>query len=79
MFKQIKMVINGFKNPNVIGKDVFLMALELKTNIFTMHRYSTHVSRNNALKSCQSDEDSQTCGNLIMMDGWEIKKDYPWL
>ena len=55
------------------------MALELKTNIFTMHRYSTHVSRNNALKSCQSDEDSQTCGNLIMMDGWEIKKDYPWL
>lgn len=71
--------VNGFKNPNVIGKDVFLMALELKTNIFTMHRYSTHVSRNNALKSCQSDEDSQTCGNLIMMDGWEIKKDYPWL
>ena len=70
--------VNGFKRPNTSGKDVFIMALDLTRNSFTMHNYGDGT-REKYLRNCKTDIDSQICGYLIMMDGWEIKDDYPWL
>ena len=68
---------NGFKGPNTLGKDVFYITLELTSNKFTMHNYG-NSSRNSYLRYCSGNSDAQVCGYLIMLDGWEIKEDYPW-
>lgn len=70
--------VNGFNRPNVNGKDVFIMDLELQNNIFTMHRFD-NTERDQVFRTCKTDDGSQICGYLIMIDGWEIKEDYPWL
>ena len=36
-------------------------------------------NRDTLLRYCGGDQNgAQTCGALIEIDGWEIKKDYPW-
>lgn len=73
-----KVDINGLKKPNTNGKDVFIMALDLINNKFSMHNYSAVTSRSRYVNQCATDDGSQVCGQLIIMDGWQIKNDYPW-
>ena len=35
------------------------------------------INSDNA-RACNKDKDGVWCAALIMLDGWEIKKDYPW-
>ena len=75
--------INGFNSPNIIGKDVFLMILDVRENKFGFYQYPSYTSRNQYLRACRGevgdDDVYNLCGQLILFDGWEIKDDYPWL
>ena len=70
--------INGFEKPNTLGKDVFYMTFDLRKKVFGFHNYGI-MTRQRYLDSCKSDGNTQVCGYLIFLDGWEIKEDYPWL
>ena len=75
--------VNGFNSPNIIGKDVFLMTLDVRANKFGFYQYPSYTSRNQYLRACRgevaADDVYNLCGQLIFLDGWEIKDDYPWL
>ena len=68
--------INGSRGTNLIGKEFFLMYLDLKNNKFNM--FGVGFDRTRLLETCATDLESQFCGALIQADGWEIKDDYPW-
>ena len=73
--------INGKKNPNTVGKDIFLFTLvtdpEITSNRFRL--YGCKYPRTTVLERCRSAEGGgRYCGCLMMMDGWEIRDDYPW-
>ena len=72
-----KVDINGFQKPNTVGKDVFNMTFDVRKKVFGFHNYGSST-RQSYLDKCKTDEDSQICGYLIFLDGWEIKDDYPW-
>ena len=70
--------INGLKNPNTVGKDIFVFMLNTKTSEFNFYRYN-NIDRASVLASCQRrDLESRLCGMLILIDGWKISDDYPW-
>ena len=66
---------NAFDGPNMQGKDSFLTKFDLNKRVFEFHNYG-QGSRTQYLNNCKAD--SQICGYLIYLDGWEIKDDYPW-
>ena len=70
--------INGLKNPNTIGKDIFVFMLNTKTSKFSFYKYADR-GREYYLNLCQKrDGNSRHCGMLILIDGWKISDDYPW-
>lgn len=74
--------INGKTKPNVLGRDLFLFVLSPHdSRILLPYGYAN--SRDSLLNSCKPNasapmRNNLLCTALIMMDGWEIKKDYPW-
>ena len=85
--------INGKKNPNILGKDTFVFihgnSNFPKIGFFPYSSYTEILSRNDVITGtsliggCSKDDASRyyssyTCAQLIMMDGWQIKDDYPW-
>ena len=66
--------LNGAKRPNAIGKDVFLF----KIYNDKVTDFCNGYSENDINSSCNKTGDGQCCSTKIMMDGWEIKNDYPW-
>lgn len=86
--------INGFSNPNVIGKDFFAFNIifDNKNNMFAPKitpyganntsdmPFGTWKRENTKTGSyaCSKSGRGQFCAALIMIDEWEIKKDYPW-
>ncbi len=83
---------NGDKRPNEAGRDRFYFVINLTdnyrkancgnenkvfcTNVIVYSSYN-HIfsSRQNALNGCKNSP--VLCSSLLMLDGWEIKKDYP--
>lgn len=66
---------NGQKGPNIVGRDTFFANFNSKG--FYMKGHGN--KRDTLLRYCGEDRSgAQTCGALIEIDGWEIKKDYPW-
>ena len=70
--------INGLQKPNTIGKDLFVMMYKTSNAKFGFYTYgySRDFIREQYCNGT-SIEDRQ-CGQLIFLDGWEIKDDYPW-
>ena len=69
--------INGLRGANTVGKDIFMFYVESLTGKFDFyHNYLKSNTRQDVYNRCKSA--SNTCGRLILMDGWEIKEDYPW-
>ena len=66
--------LNGPQKPNIIGKDVFLFKIINGQITSFCHNYS----QANINSSCQRNGNCHCCTTKIMMDGWEIKDDYPW-
>lgn len=77
--------INGKKNPNVLGKDVFYYSYFIfLTNpvLSGLVPYGCEGkpqnSRNGLKERCKKDSDGSYCAGLIWKDGWTIADDYPW-
>lgn len=69
--------LNGAKRPNRWGRDLFSFFLSSSSGKFSFYRYTDQTNRASALNMC-SNVRGDYCGMLIMLDGWQIKDDYPW-
>lgn len=72
--------VNGLQMPNEAGKDIFAFRIGLtdgKFGFYASHDGSKNYNRAVELQRCKNN--SYTCGQLIMLDNWEMAKDYPWL
>ncbi len=73
--------INGDKNPNEGGRDVFAFYLckEGSSEFPKLYAYGNNYNRDReTLKSlCLSNTFHQSCTGLLEYDGWEFKDDYP--
>ena len=77
--------VNGFKKPNILGRDLFSFVITPSTGV-TVNFGVNKISREEALsdklhmcsKSKSAGNSGYACTLVIMMDGWEIKSDYPW-
>ena len=67
--------LNGPKNPNVVGKDVFIFTLSDK-KLLRPFGYDKKYEDLDCSK--QSSGNENDCTAKIMADGWEKKDDYPW-
>lgn len=73
--------INGVKGPNKMGLDIFKVQLMLDTvtQKYNLKAYYTaNCSKPATLNDLWRSRASTSCFNKIMIDGWEIKSDYPW-
>ena len=67
--------INGPKNPNVVGKDVFIFTLA-DNKILRPIGYNKNYKDLDCSKN--SSGNTNDCTAKIIADGWEFKNDYPW-
>lgn len=85
----INVDINGFKRPNTYGIDIFLFTLTPAPFSDTSHKITLpglfmfgHGLNKDEIKSnyngCSKNSNGLMCGEKILMDGWDIKDDYPW-
>ena len=90
-FQVIYVDINGFAGPNIFGKDMFLLNIQPKYGVTPygfgdVYTGSTTVDTSfgfeydrDAIKNlCTKTSSGLYCAALIIVDGWEIKDDYPW-
>lgn len=82
--------INGVKEPNTFDRDIFILTLvgdAFKDNYQIIphaglymfgHGLTREEIKSTNGQACTQTKSGTTCGELILMDGWEIKNDYPW-
>lgn len=75
--------INGFKKPNVIGKDIFEVDFFYTAGRVKLGGQGLDRSTllNNDDYRCNKQpglSKGSDCGALIQLDGWKISDDYPW-
>lgn len=79
--------LNGLNKPNTFGKDIFILTLvkdSLNDSIHVISKpgiymYGHGLSREKVISShCLKNNTGYACGQLILMDGWQISNDYPW-
>lgn len=83
--------INGQRKPNKLGKDVFSLQYILQTNKASskdsvgkiLPAWLDAGSRTQIMGTgndeyCNKNKNGKACLAVIIMDGWEIKDDYPW-
>jgi len=76
--------VNGAKKPNLIGKDIFVLRMQSNSDKLAPYQYT--ITDRTSLKDNTSWGCNKTatwmagffCSNLIMLDSWQIKDDYPW-
>jgi prepilin-type N-terminal cleavage/methylation domain-containing protein len=66
--------LNGSKEPNVLGKDVFHF---IRTNKGILPQCHNSTIANININSSKNGTGT-CCAAKIARDGWEIKDDYPW-
>ena len=79
--------LNGNKEPNIFGKDVFQMGIYTwyATKSYELIMRAANSGRSVVLSTgdggCNINANTQSglfCGTLIQRDGWKIADDYPW-
>ena len=70
----IYMDIDGIKKNNIWGKDAFMFRLNRGTGKFEPYYLKTQTREQN-LDRCS--KNGKSCVDVIIYDGWTIKKDYP--
>ncbi len=80
--------INGQKKPNIIGRDIFRFTYWINyplnpSNNGKFIAYGQGWGRSGIINTgenygCRKDKTGELCAALIMVDGWEIRDDYPW-
>ncbi len=68
--------INGTKNPNTFGKDIFIFSIDFDNNTVKPLGYNYKINTLN--KNCSKSGTGSYCAAKIMADNWKIKNDYPW-
>ena len=66
--------LNGPKNPNIIGIDVFQFMINTDKGVITGFGEGHFCT----IDMIDDVEDSRSCGSKVMSDGWEFAPDYPW-
>ena len=81
---------NGFKAPNRYGRDVFAFSIQKDKKFVpagvgytsALDGAQAELDRDWIIsgneRGCSTGKDGFWCAALIMIDGWEIKDDYPW-
>ena len=84
-YMQFIVDINGTKKPNIVGKDIFEFEYGKNSDnriygkLLPRFNYDTveaHIA--DLPNRCNKNQNGQACASLIMIDGWQIKKHYPW-
>lgn len=78
--------LNGPSGPNRVGRDVFYFALHFVDNSVSIdgnvYGVNAQTPMEILIKNCGKEatgwSGGNTCTELIMRNGWEITKDYPW-
>lgn len=82
--------LNGFKKPNKYGRDVFAFSIQSSKGFVPAGvGYTSAISGSKDYdrdwiinggnnRGCNKNQHGFYCAALIMIDGWEIKEDYPW-
>lgn len=85
--------INGYRNPNKFGRDLFMFCIDGIQGKVLPHSWDDQEkpgqvkkrTRDQLLKGpssfsyqCSKNARGMWCAALIMADGWQIKDDYPW-
>ncbi len=76
--------IDGYKGKSRYGKDVFIFTITpiaFSDYIHNVNKpgfyiFGSGMPRSTLLPYCKTD--GIGCGALILLDGWQIKDDYPW-
>ena len=68
--------INGTKQPNRYGRDVFAFTISPENNV--VKPYCSNLSKGEVNENCSKIGSGSCCAAKIVNDGWEIKDDYPW-
>ena len=67
--------LNGPKNPNILGKDLFVFErVKGKGILPACYNYT----KNQINANCSSTSGGICCAQKIISDGWQISKDYPY-
>ncbi len=73
--------INGKKGPNILGRDFFAFQFD-GVNKMKLEALGPDTDRDRLKSYCMSENgekyENLYCTKLIMLDGWQIKDDYPW-
>ena len=75
-FQYIWVDTNGYKPPNMMGKDFFRFRISSDTN--KVHADMIDSSEKAINEECSKAASGSSCAAKIIHDGWEIKDDYPW-
>lgn len=81
--------INGTQRPNKVGKDTFIFFLSAKYGLqpiggkgtgstWSYGEYDRNKITGSNGNACSKGKTGYWCSTLIINDGWEIAKDYPW-
>jgi len=79
--------VNGYRKPNKIGRDLYMFCIDSKRGVLPFSAennegQSITLTREQLKKgntwSCNKNSVGLFCAALIMMDGWQMKDDYPW-
>lgn len=73
--KTIFVDINAAKKPNIFGKDVFCFYIDNNKGLIPYGLTNDSVIINN---DCSKVGTGQMCAAKLLLDGWQIKYDYPW-
>ena len=79
-YKIVSFDLNGLKKPNKIGRDIFTFFIsKTKRQVLPFgNKDKREDVLGNLDQSCNINYGGEYCTSLIMMDGWQIKDDYPW-
>jgi hypothetical protein len=74
--------LNGSKPPNVVGKDLFRFYFHINGSDQGFGPGNKEMDYddvlNNTTSGCNKNATGILCARLILLDGWEIRDDYPW-
>ena len=84
--------LNGYSHPNRWGRDIFAFAIVKGKGFVPYGQYTgigevgdfgdsldrDQITKSGNTRACNKQQDGIWCAALIMLDGWEIKDDYPW-
>lgn len=69
--------INGGREPNTFGKDLFMLT-RVEKDGGGVQPYGYDLDSRNIDKNCKKGDGGSYCAEKIRRAGWKIEKDYPW-